>query len=158
MRCKMVICFFKQKTAYEMRISDWSSDVCSSDLEGAINVPMGDQVTFRVSGLYQRQSDYVDNVLPSGTEENALGGYEDFALRFQAEVRPSDNLEILLSGQIRDLDGTARLFRANNFPRGEEGLNENFSHRTISTAGQKQRKSVVSVKSVSVHGDLWVPR
>src|SRR3546814_1139932 len=27
------ICFFKQKTAYEMRISDWSSDVCSSDLE-----------------------------------------------------------------------------------------------------------------------------
>src|SRR3546814_3367924 len=25
-------CFFKQKTAYEMRISDWSSDVCSSDL------------------------------------------------------------------------------------------------------------------------------
>src|SRR3546814_8983340 len=26
------IVFFKQKTAYEMRISDWSSDVCSSDL------------------------------------------------------------------------------------------------------------------------------
>src|SRR3546814_10590612 len=25
-------CFFKQKTAYELRISDWSSDVCSSDL------------------------------------------------------------------------------------------------------------------------------
>src|SRR3546814_4949095 len=30
-----VLCFcFKQKTAYEMRISDWSSDVCSSDLCG----------------------------------------------------------------------------------------------------------------------------
>src|SRR3546814_6533267 len=28
--------FFKQKTAYEMRISDWSSDVCSSDLGGAV--------------------------------------------------------------------------------------------------------------------------
>src|SRR3546814_10390882 len=27
--------FFKQKTAYELRISDWSSDVCSSDLIGA---------------------------------------------------------------------------------------------------------------------------
>src|SRR3546814_3775124 len=27
--------FFEQKTAYEVRISDWSSDVCSSDLEGA---------------------------------------------------------------------------------------------------------------------------
>src|SRR3546814_8121112 len=31
--------FFKQKTAYEMRISDWSSDVCSSDLKGA-NYPL----------------------------------------------------------------------------------------------------------------------
>src|SRR3546814_3812058 len=28
----LVLFFFKQKTAYEMRISDWSSDVCSSDL------------------------------------------------------------------------------------------------------------------------------
>src|SRR3546814_4994005 len=28
----VVFFFFKQKTAYEMRISDWSSDVCSSDL------------------------------------------------------------------------------------------------------------------------------
>src|SRR3546814_1409326 len=28
----MILFFFKQKTAYEMRISDWSSDVCSSDL------------------------------------------------------------------------------------------------------------------------------
>src|SRR3546814_19984658 len=27
-----MFCFFKQKTAYELRISDWSSDVCSSDL------------------------------------------------------------------------------------------------------------------------------
>src|SRR3546814_11216585 len=31
----MVFLFFKQKTAYEMRISDWSSDVCSSDLMAA---------------------------------------------------------------------------------------------------------------------------
>src|SRR3546814_20235390 len=31
----VVVFFFKQKTAYEMRISDWSSDVCSSDLVGA---------------------------------------------------------------------------------------------------------------------------
>src|SRR3546814_2698969 len=35
--------FFKQKTAYEMRISDWSSDVCSSDLEGVV-VQARDQV------------------------------------------------------------------------------------------------------------------
>src|SRR3546814_4564325 len=29
----VIFLFFKQKTAYEMRISDWSSDVCSSDLD-----------------------------------------------------------------------------------------------------------------------------
>src|SRR3546814_16972809 len=34
MWCACFFCF-KQKTAYEMRISDWSSDVCSSDLIGA---------------------------------------------------------------------------------------------------------------------------
>src|SRR3546814_10793747 len=31
-----LFCFFKQKTAYEMRICDWSSDVCSSDLQGLL--------------------------------------------------------------------------------------------------------------------------
>src|SRR3546814_4891496 len=33
--CLIIFCvfFFKQKTAYDMRISDWSSDVCSSDLD-----------------------------------------------------------------------------------------------------------------------------
>src|SRR3546814_1499364 len=35
--CWFVCFFFKQRTAYEMRISDWSSDVCSSDLKGGFN-------------------------------------------------------------------------------------------------------------------------
>src|SRR3546814_8792226 len=43
----MLLFFFKQKTAYVMRISDWSSDVCSSDLKsggtvvGDVKVPLG---------------------------------------------------------------------------------------------------------------------
>src|SRR3546814_4790461 len=38
-RCQwfMLVFFFKQKTAYELRISDWSSDVCSSDLGAALS-------------------------------------------------------------------------------------------------------------------------
>src|SRR3546814_19634191 len=39
-----MVYFCKQKTAYEMRISDWSSDVCSSDLEGRAD---GGAVHFR---------------------------------------------------------------------------------------------------------------
>src|SRR3546814_18957352 len=36
--CLFLFFFFKQKTAYELRISDWSSDVCSSDLRVLVNV------------------------------------------------------------------------------------------------------------------------
>src|SRR3546814_8455717 len=35
----LFVFFFKQKTAYEIRISDWSSDVCSSDLLKVSSVP-----------------------------------------------------------------------------------------------------------------------
>src|SRR3546814_21201460 len=48
-----VILFFKQKTAYEMRISDWSSDVCSSDL--------------RWTGRCCRRRRWTDIQGPSGT-------------------------------------------------------------------------------------------
>src|SRR3546814_9220145 len=37
----MFFFFFRQKTAYEMRISDWSSDVCSSDLRSWLSAPEG---------------------------------------------------------------------------------------------------------------------
>src|SRR3546814_3723470 len=37
--CCCFVFFFKQKTAYEMRISDWSSDVCSSDLPAGWTPP-----------------------------------------------------------------------------------------------------------------------
>src|SRR3546814_3355333 len=40
--CDILVFFFKQKTAYEMRISDWSSDVCSSDLDWSLaDRPLG---------------------------------------------------------------------------------------------------------------------
>src|SRR3546814_4869430 len=43
--------FFKQKTAYEMRISDWSSDVCSSDLDvGVLRHDLGHE-----AGKFQRR-------------------------------------------------------------------------------------------------------
>src|SRR3546814_2652673 len=42
--------FFKQKTAYEMRISDWSSDVCSSDLSSAALPIFGEFMADALSG------------------------------------------------------------------------------------------------------------
>src|SRR3546814_19201764 len=43
----MLFFFFKQKTAYEMRISDWSSDVCSSDLPDGRDPPCLDRPSGR---------------------------------------------------------------------------------------------------------------
>src|SRR3546814_10467054 len=40
------MCFFKQKTAYEMRISDWSSDVCASDLKALCTSKVPGSVIF----------------------------------------------------------------------------------------------------------------
>src|SRR3546814_2801021 len=53
----VVFFFFKQKTAYEMRISDWSSDVCSSDLLDLCAAPGSKTVCNRVVFLF-----YLTNV------------------------------------------------------------------------------------------------
>src|SRR3546814_7899947 len=50
MGCVVSFFFFKQKTAYEMRISDWSSDVCSSDLQLALQQELTDLPKFRRFG------------------------------------------------------------------------------------------------------------
>src|SRR3546814_7688259 len=55
--------FFKQKTAYELRISDWSSDVCSSDLE--------DSVLLR-AGLTRLLLDAGEDVIASVGDADAL--------------------------------------------------------------------------------------
>ena len=122
--------------------------------EAAVGGPLGEAINVRVSGLLQRQSDYVDNVLPTGTTKDALGGYRDLALRFQADIKPTDNFSILLTGQFRDLNGTARLFRANNFTRGEAGLNANFDEDTISVDGQNEQKVKTQNAAAKITWDL----
>src|SRR3546814_8482086 len=62
--CRFVFCFFfKQKTAYEMRISDWSADVCSSDLGLATRLRRG------LPFCRPRQPDAVTLSPPNGGEE-----------------------------------------------------------------------------------------
>src|SRR3546814_5391635 len=48
---ELLVFFFKQKTAYEMRISDWSSDVCSSDLIRSGEYHMGKAFDLTSDGL-----------------------------------------------------------------------------------------------------------
>src|SRR3546814_7988647 len=71
--------FFKQKTAYEMRISDWSSDVCSSDLAGAQRVMMSaEPIQLRVQIVQMSKIAYADGpsadlVLIGGANAPARG-------------------------------------------------------------------------------------
>src|SRR3546814_2497296 len=51
--------FFKQKTAYEMRISDWSSDVCSSDLRSGAALSAGRRAD-RLRRYSRRQPNFAD--------------------------------------------------------------------------------------------------
>src|SRR3546814_17973512 len=69
--------FFKQKTAYEMRISDWSSDVCSSDLTTDRFYGYGEIVRPRHAHIGGRTDVQRDQVVahrrPTGTEHTAVG-------------------------------------------------------------------------------------
>src|SRR3546814_5543174 len=78
----MIVLFFKQKTAYEMRISDWSSDVCSSDLTDDLRGSMSLHVIERLreSGKCAEIRLYDSVVARRELEELAddLTVYDDF--------------------------------------------------------------------------------
>src|SRR3546814_8058764 len=76
----MCIFFFKQKTAYEMRISDWSSDVCSSDLSGQYEIAEGKN----------GRSQIIITELPYGVNKALL--IERFAELVNAEKDPIEGV------------------------------------------------------------------
>src|SRR3546814_5168354 len=63
--CCSFVCvfFFKQKTAYEMRISDWSSDVCSSDLYDDLRAAMPEVEIVEVPAARVSLADAVSSYL-----------------------------------------------------------------------------------------------
>src|SRR3546814_7975039 len=65
--------FFKQKTAYEMRISDWSSDVCSSDLLDVLRGICVIGATASARCCWPTRSDVCSRRAPSRTEERRVG-------------------------------------------------------------------------------------
>src|SRR3546814_3295777 len=64
--------FFKQKTAYELRISDWSSDVCSSDLGGELTGSMRCEVSMSFDNpANDLRADLITRYLRPLPEQNA---------------------------------------------------------------------------------------
>src|SRR3546814_3953365 len=74
------VCFFKQKTAYEMRISDWSSDVCSSDLRQSWPSSPS-PAALAAAGIEQRLQLAGQRVGPGGDVAGAEADHEVAGLR-----------------------------------------------------------------------------
>src|SRR3546814_10517691 len=86
------IFFFKQKTAYEMRISDWSSDVCSSDLN------IHGSRTFPTSGITQDNEALV---------EKDYNDVDTYGARLALGIELDDDwtLRPTVMGQVQNANG-----------------------------------------------------
>lgn len=101
--------------------------------EGAITGSLSETVSARVSVQRQQRDDYVDNTRTAGNDD--LEGYEDTAARVQFLFKPSDTFEALFNVHARQLEGTARLFRANIIRPGTNELISGFDRDEVSIDG-----------------------
>src|SRR3546814_5753754 len=90
--------FFKQKTAYEVRISDWSSDVCSSDL---LQPPVGFDIpqrrgAHRVVAAVERQVDTVRSLAVAKAEYGAELRVESAEIFLQRSEEHTSELQSLM--------------------------------------------------------------
>jgi iron complex outermembrane recepter protein len=100
------------------------------DFEGAYGGAIGDGVSFRISGLYTAQDDWITNTGPLADKK--LGAFDDTAIRAQLRFQPNDQFDALINVHARELEGTSQIFRANVITRGQRGLNSNFKADRVS--------------------------
>jgi len=106
--------------------------------EGAFNTPTGPDSAMRLSLLSQNRNDWVHNTIPTGLTQD-LEGYHDTSLRGQWLYEPHKDFSLLANVHVRDLDGSARLFRANIIQPGTNNLVAGFDERRISTDGKNEQ-------------------
>lgn len=99
------------------------------DVNAAVGGALTDTVSARLSLLYQSRSDWVDNKFTG--ENDALGGYETTAYRVQFLWEPDDQFSALFNLHGYEIDGTARLFRANILRPGVGGLVSGFGQDEV---------------------------
>ena len=105
--------------------------------EAAGNIPLGQNVAMRISVLSQSRDDWVDNTITTSPTRE-LEGYRDNAMRAQLQFDGGKAYNALLNVHARDLNGSARLFRANIIQPGTNNLVAGFDERKISNDGQNR--------------------
>ncbi len=123
------------------------------NLEGAVNVPLAPDLAARVSLQAQHRGDWVDNTFAAGPTRS-LEGYDDIAARFQLQYKPSESLTVLGNLHARDLNGSARLFRANIIKPGTNDLVDNFDETKISIDGVNSQDVTSTGASLRIRWDL----
>ena len=101
--------------------------------QGAYGGALTDRWSARVSALYQRRDDYVDNTVPNAPNKS-FEGYDEAAARVQF-LYEGDTFEGLFNLHKRKLNGTARLFRANIIEKGSNALVPGFDRDKVSVDG-----------------------
>jgi iron complex outermembrane receptor protein len=104
------------------------------NVEGAVNVPLSDMMALRVSLQSQNRDDWVKNTNSRGPTQD-LEGYNDNAARVQLLVQPTKDLSALFNVHARDLEGSARVFRANIIQSGGNGTVAGFDESKVSQDG-----------------------
>ncbi|MCU0303892.1 MAG: TonB-dependent receptor [Thermoanaerobaculales bacterium] len=110
----------------------------SFDVSGGVNVPVGDHLAMRFSALYQEQDDWIDNLYEPGPVDE-LGGHTIGAGRFQLLWSPTESFDALVNLHTWDVDGTARVFRANILKPGGGGLVDGFDQEEVYLDGQNSQ-------------------
>jgi iron complex outermembrane receptor protein len=111
------------------------------DVDGGVGGALSDTLSARFSALYQGESDWVDNKWSGYTGKNpALGGYDTGAWRMQFLWEPSKEFSGLLNVHGWDVDGTARIFRANIIKKGTDDLVPGFRQDTVYQDGLNDQK------------------
>ncbi len=99
------------------------------NFEGAMGGGITDTIAARIAVLSQNREDWIDNGFTG--EKDALGGFNENAVKGWLLFTPTDRLSILAGAHYRDLDGTAAVFRANIFNPGSNSLNQNYDRDTV---------------------------
>jgi len=105
------------------------AELGTETIQGAVGGGLSDTVSVRVSGLYHERNDWINNGFTG--QDNALGGFHEYAYRGQLLFEPSDSFSALLNLHGRSIDGTASIFRANVLGPGSHGFNSNFDRKTV---------------------------
>ena len=105
----------------------------TANLEAALNLPMGDGLAARISGLGEHRDNWIGN--PHTGDDKAYGGYNDNAARFQLSYKPDANFSALANLHGRTLNGSASVFRANIIQKGSDALVPGFDVASAATDG-----------------------